>query len=109
MVNFVDDGTVDVADKDPEVINRKLASHYSKFENYMNANKLVINSDKSHLLVLAGRGAMSARRMDIQLHAGPDTIEQSASEKLLGRVIQNTGGWKQMIRDGQKLNSISIK
>ena len=109
MVNFVDDGTVDVADKDPEVINMKLASHYSKIENYMNANKLVINSDKSHLLVLAGRGAMSARRMDIQLHAGPDTIEQSASEKLLGRVIRNTGGWKQMIRDGQKLNSISIK
>jgi hypothetical protein len=32
MVNFVDDGTVDVADKDPGVINRKLAGHYSKIK-----------------------------------------------------------------------------
>ena len=39
MVNFVDDGTVDVADKDPGVINRKLAGHYSKIEKYMNVKK----------------------------------------------------------------------
>ena len=54
--------------------------------------------------MLAGRGAMSARRMEVQLQAGQDTIEQSTSEKLLGGVVQNNGGWKQMIRDGK--NSI---
>ena len=101
MVNFVDDGTVDLADRDPQMINRKLAGHYSKIETYMHANKLVINSDKSHLLVMAGRGAASARRMEVQLQAGPDKIEQSISEKLLGGVVHNTGGWKLMIRDGK--------
>ena len=60
-----------------------------------------MNSDKSHLLVLAGRGAMSARRMEVQLQPEPDTIEQSTTEKLLGGVVQNTGGWKQIIRDGK--------
>ena len=70
----------------------------------MNANKLVINSDKSHLLVLAGRGTASARRLEVQLEAAPDTIEQFICEKLLGGVVHNTGGWKLMIRDGK--NSI---
>ena len=77
IVNFVGDGTADEAEEDPQFINRKLASLYSKIENSMNANKFVINSDKSHLIVLAGRGAMSARRLEVQLQAGQDTIEQS--------------------------------
>ena len=64
----------------------------------------MINSDKSHLLGLAGQGVMLARRLEVQLHAGPDIIEQSTSDKLLVGVVHNYGGWKQMIRDGK--NSI---
>ena len=67
MVNFVDDGTVYFTDKDPEVISQKLSDHYSRIEDYMNSNKLVINSDKTHLIVMAGRGAISARRLEVQV------------------------------------------
>ena len=104
MVNFVDDGTVYYADKNPEVVSQKLSDHYSIIEEYMNSNKLVINSDKTHLLVMAGKGSSSARRMEVQVAAGTDTIDQSTNEKLLGGVINNSGRWNKMIKNGK--NSI---
>ena len=91
MVNFVDDGTVYFASKDPEEVSQKLSNHYSKIEEYMNSNKLVINSDKTHLLVMAARGAISAQRTEVQVTAGTDIIKQSVSEKLLGGVIDRSG------------------
>ena len=101
MVNFVDDGTVYVASKDPEEVSQKLSNHYSKIEAYMNSNKLVINSDKTHLIVMAGRGAISARRMEVQVEAGTDVIKQSVCEKLLGGVIHNSGRWSEMVKNGK--------
>ena len=101
MVNFVDDGTVYFASKDPDKVSQKLSNHYSKIEEYMNSNKLVINSDKTHLLVMAGRGAISARRMEVQVMAGTDTIKQSVSEKLLGGVIHMSGRWNDMVNNGK--------
>ena len=101
MVNFVDDGTLYVADKSPEVISQKLSNHYARIEEYMHANKLVINSDKSHLIVMAGRGQIAARRMDVQVLADSDIVEQSESEKLLGGVIHNSGRWNEMIRNNK--------
>ena len=93
MVNFVDEGTVYVTDKSSEVVNQKLTNHYSLIEDYMQSNKLVINSEKSHLIMMAGRGAAGARRMDVQVKAGPDMVEQSVSRKLLGYTIV-AGGMK---------------
>ena len=101
MVNFVDDGTVYIASKDPEEVSNKLSNHYRKIEAYMNSNKLVINSDKTHLLVMAGRGAISARRMEVQVTAGPDIIDQSVSEKLLGGIIHQSGKWNEMIKNNK--------
>ena len=57
-----------------------------------------INSDKTHLIVMAGRGMISARRLEVQVEAVTDTIEKSESEKLLGGVIHNTGRWNEMIK-----------
>ena len=37
MVNFVDDGTVYVADKNPVIVSRKLTEHYTKIEQYMHS------------------------------------------------------------------------
>ena len=65
MVNFVDDATVYKSSRDPEEVSQKLSSHYNQIETYMHANKLVINSDKTHLIVMAGRGPAAARRMEV--------------------------------------------
>ena len=39
MVNFVDDGTAYVADKNPQIVSQKLTNHYNKIEEYMHSNK----------------------------------------------------------------------
>ena len=77
MVNFVDDSTVYFAHRQPDVVSQTLSNHYDKIEKYMNSNK-------THLLVMAGRGAIAARRMEVEVSAGPDLIKQSVSEKLFG-------------------------
>jgi hypothetical protein len=101
MVNFVDDGTAYVADKNPQIVSQKLTNHYNKIQEYMHSNKLVINSDKTHLVVMAGRGAAAAKRMEVQVRAGPDEIEQSVSEKLLGGIIHQSGRWNEMVKNSK--------
>ena len=55
MVTFVDDATNYVVDKDPEIVTQKTNQKYLLIEKYMNGNKLVINGDKSHLVVMSKR------------------------------------------------------
>ena len=49
----------------------------------MAANKLVINGDKTHLVVM-GSTAHTAKRQEVRLQAGDHTILPSSSEELLG-------------------------
>ena len=103
MVTFVDDSRVYFSHSQPELVSQTLSNHYTKIENYMNANKLAVNSDKTHLLVVAGRGAAASRRMEVEVLAGPDQIKQSVSEKLLGGTFQNSARWNDMISNGKKV------
>ena len=34
---------------------------------YMHANKLVIDTDNTHIFVMAGHGAAAARRMEVEV------------------------------------------
>ena len=74
---------------------------YKRVEEWMSANKLVINGDKTHLLVAANR-AQQHKREEVTLHAGGFTIEPSDHEKLLGGVVSNNGKWNMMISGAKK-------
>ena len=47
---------------------------------------------------MVGKGAIAARRLEVQVLAGQDLIKQSVSEKLLGGIIHNSGRWNEMTR-----------
>ena len=98
MVNFVDDGTNYVANEDPQVISEALNANYKRIELRMHSNKLVINADKTHYIVVAGRKT-GRLRQEVKLQAGGYTIKQSDNEKLLGAIVANDGKWNMMIRD----------
>ena len=98
MVNFVDDGTNYVASEDPQAVTEALNPNYRIIELWMHSNKLVINADKTHYTVLAGR-KVARLRQDVKLQAGEFTIKQSEHEKLLGAIVANDGKWSMMIRD----------
>ena len=49
---YVDDSTYSHGEEDPEALSNNLSEQYSKISAYMAANKLVINGDKTHLVVM---------------------------------------------------------
>ena len=69
MVTFVDDATCYFGHSDPAEVTRVINKNFSEIENYMHANKLKINSDKTHLLVMAKSGG------------GRSSIESSTRKK----------------------------
>ena len=107
MTTFVDDSTNYYGNKDPELVQRITQKNYNAIEDYMTSNKLKINGDKSHLLVLTkgdGRGggvAAARRRERVTVQAGGKTILPSENETLLGGIIHQSGNWKEMIRHGK--------
>ena len=100
-IHFVDDGTVTFANKDPQVISDVLTSHYSSISDYMAANKLVINADKTHLLVMGPR-RLAGRREEVSVMAGGHRIKPTESHKLLGITVHQSMTWNQHIRDGKE-------
>ena len=96
MVCYVDDATYSAGHTDPTVLSNKLSTQYETISKYMVSNKLVINDDKTHLLVL-GTKSTKAKRDQVSLQAGVHTIQPSKTEKLLGCEISDDLKWKHHI------------
>ena len=97
LVGYVDDGAYSYAHKDPVILSQVLTYKYSKLEEWMNANKLVVNPDKTHLMVMASRG--NKGRAKVYMVAGSYTIYPSECEKLLGGILHQSLKWKLHVRD----------
>ena len=100
-VCYVDDSTYSIAEADPEVLSTALTDQYKVISRYMAANKLVINDDKTHLLVL-GTKAMDEKRSMVKLQAGNHTIMPSKTEKLLGCIVSDNMKWRHHIMDDEQ-------
>ena len=50
---YADDSTFTMSGTDPEWISQKIKDKYDKIATYMLNNRLVLNSDKTHLLIMA--------------------------------------------------------
>ena len=74
----------------------------------MSQNKLILNSDKTHLLIMSSsRKHQRFGNFEITLDTGNEIIEPKSEEKLLGGIVSNNLLWNNHIRDGQKsLSSI---
>ena len=100
-VCYVDDCTYSHGDKDPAKLSQTLSNQYKKIAGYMAANKLVINADKTHLIVM-GTKATAARRHEVTLQAGEHTIRPSMTEKLLGGNICENLKWREHLLDNEQ-------
>ena len=69
----------------------------------MSKNKLVLNGDKTHLLVMAtSQKHLRNGDFNITLDTGNEVIEPIYSEKLLGGHITNDFKWNEHIRNNEK-------
>ena len=89
--------------KDPAKLQAEIKETYQKISDYMSLNKLVLNSDKTHLMVMATK--QKHKRYDnfnITLDTGNEIIEPIKHEKLLGGIIANDFSWNEHIRENKK-------
>ena len=54
MVGYVDDGAYSYAHNDPAVLSQVLTRKYNLLEDWISGNKLVINTDKTHITLSSG-------------------------------------------------------
>ena len=99
---YADDSTFTLSNRDVNKLNEDIDVKYKAIADYMNKNKLVLNSDKTHLLVMASeRKHQIHDNFGINLDTGSETIEPQVEEKLLGAVVSNNLLWKNHIRDSK--------
>ena len=98
LVGYVDDGAYSYSDSNPLILSQVLTRKFSMLEQWMHANKLVINPDKTHLLVMGSRKHRDART-DVSVNASGHTIRPTVTEKLLGGQLHQSLTWNLHLRD----------
>ena len=98
---YVDDSTYMYSDSDPANLTAKLTDQYRRLADYMGDNRLVINDDKTHLLVMGTPKHAEARR-HVSIDTGTVKISPIETEKLLGLNIHQNLKWKEHVLDNSK-------
>ena len=80
LVGYVDDGAYIYAQADPAVLSTVLSRKYILLENWMNCNKLVINQDKTHIMVM-GTKKSAPRRSEVCIESGNFRVYPTETEK----------------------------
>ena len=102
MSCFADDSSYSKSSKDPVALNEDIKNKYSEISEYMAANKLVLNSEKTHLLVMASRTQHRLHgNYGVELDTGNEIILPQEHERLLGCEISNNFSWKEHLQDNE--------
>ena len=81
------------------MVQSAINEKYSKISDYMANNRLVLNSDKTHLMVMATKHQhREHENFGITLETGTEVIEPVYCEKLLGSYISNDFKWNEHVR-----------
>ena len=100
LVGYVDDGAYSFAHSNPTVISEVLTEKYNLLEEWMSNNKLVINPDKTHMMVI-GTNKSAELRKQVSMMAGGFSIKPTKTEKLLGGHIHESLKWNQHLADNK--------
>ena len=103
ICSFADDSTYAKSDKDVDKLQDDIKTKFNDISSYMANNKLVLNSDKTHLLIMtSAEKHKKHHNFGIVLDTGQEIIEPVLHERLLGADISNDFKFNIHIRDGDK-------
>ena len=95
---YADDSTYTVSGKDPVQLSKKLSDKYSVMADYLAANKLKVNDEKTHLLVMTSRQKRKyVNTSSMSITTPTATVTPSSVERLLGAYIHQDMRWKEHI------------
>ena len=100
---FADDSSFSLSSANPSELEILLSNRYSSISDYMLGNRLLLNSDKTHFMVIATQS--QHRKNDnfgITLNTGMERINPSESECILGLNVQNDLTWNEHILLSEK-------
>ena len=92
MCCYVDDGTYQFSSSCSEEITNQLSTKYQKLAEYIGNNRLVINHDKTQLVVM-GTKKFESKRGEVYVDTGGTKIFPSESAKLLGLNVHQSLKW----------------
>ena len=98
---YADDSTYTVRGHSPRELSEKLTEKYNVLADYLTDNKLKVNDDKTHLIVMTTR--QKRRHVDtstVNIVTPTATITPSSVERLLGAKIHQDMRWVEHVLDG---------
>ena len=91
---FADDSTASHSDSDLNTALDTLKVEFTKVLEWLSANKLIINLQKTHLMLFTNR----ARPASISLNIDDSIITEQTETKFLGIIVDNQLNWKAHIK-----------
>ena len=98
---FADDSTYSVTGKNIESLEKKLNEKYTALANYMNSNRLKLNDDKTHLLIMTTSQKQKLMNIEMKITTSAESIKPIRTEKLLGVNIQDDLKWSEYIENNE--------
>ena len=99
---YADDSTYTTAGSDPAELSEKLSHKYSVIADFLTLNKLKVNDDKTHLLVMSTRQKRVHRdTSNVTINTPSATITPSEVERLLGAQVHQDMRWKEHLLDNK--------
>ena len=99
---FADDSTYSVSSQDQDHLKQKLNEKYTVMASYLGNNRLKLNDDKTHLLIMTTKQKQRILNIDIQISTPNEEIRPIKSERLLGIYIQDDLKWSEYIQNHDK-------
>ena len=96
---YADDSTYTVSDKDQEKLSEKISGKFKSMADYLTANKLKVNSDKTHLLLMTTEQKRRYHPTTVTIKTDNEIIETTEAERLLGAYIHQDMKWTEYIRN----------
>ena len=87
---------------DQETLQQKLNDRYRVMADYLGNNRLKLNDDKTHLLVMTTQQKKRIITLDVKINTPTEVIKPIKTEKLLGIHIQDDLKWTEYIQNNDK-------
>ena len=101
VVVYADDSTFTITGSDPDLLSSKLSEKFTVMADYLTANKLKVNNDKTHLMLMCTSQRQRQIPRDFSMLAENHVIRVSESERLLGAYIQSNMKWLDHVRNNR--------
>ena len=99
VVCFADDSTYTVISKDTDILTHKVNKKFEEIANYLGDQRLSVNRDKTHLLVLTTGQRRRHLEDEIKIQTVEEVIKPTERERLLGIELEENMGFESHINN----------